>query len=126
MECIRTDTHTQPPRYCRIVSLPSVAIEFSSICFETAIAWIVLRLYPAGVLSGALCDRNVVMGWLPNGNPTFAAILAGVTAFVGYALFRLTTAQSTRQRMVASLKLGIGLAIGLAAVLAIEVRSLTR
>jgi len=66
------------------------------------------------------------MSWLADANPTLTAILAGVTAFVGYALFRLATAQSTRQRTAASLKVGIALAVGLAAVLVVEARSINR
>jgi hypothetical protein len=65
------------------------------------------------------------MSGLSSGDPTLAPILAGITAFVGYALFRLATGQSTRERMATSLKVGIALAIGLAAALAVEVRSLT-
>jgi len=66
------------------------------------------------------------MNWLANANPTLAAILAAVTAFVGYAMFRLATAQSTRQRTAASLKVGIALAVGLAAVVVVEARSISR
>ncbi len=65
------------------------------------------------------------MSWLSNGNPTLAAILAGLAAFLGYALFRLATARSNSQRTAASLKLGIALAVGLAAVFAVEVRAMT-
>lgn len=64
------------------------------------------------------------MSSLSHGSTVLASVLAGVAAFGGYALFRLATAQSARQRVAASLKLGIALAIGLLAGLFIEVRSL--
>lgn len=64
------------------------------------------------------------MSWLSHGSSALTAVFAGVAAFGGYALFRLATAQSARQRVAASVKLSIALAVGLLAVLFIEVRSL--
>ncbi len=64
------------------------------------------------------------MSWLSHGSSELTAVLAGVAAFGGYALFRLATAQSARQRVAASVKLSIALAVGLLAGLVIEVRSL--
>jgi hypothetical protein len=64
------------------------------------------------------------MSWLSHGSSALTAVLAGVAAFGGYALFRLATAQSARQRVAASVKLSIALAVGLLAGLFIEVRSL--